>query len=322
MIAHIQNYNASKSLDGQGLACPVREENLMIRPLILKTTPLNIRTARVVAVVAALTFSLTAMAQDEPSLEVVTVNDQPYTLNLVGNIINQLPDNIRQQPIDAYYDSIIDDIIDTKLSADAARQSGLAEKPLLKEIATRAFERVLAEAWLNDELNRRITDDMIAQRYSDLIADTESRTETKASHILVDNEAAALAVITRLDQGEDFAAIAKEVSTGPSGPNGGELGYFRRGDMVPSFELASFNLDVGTYTKTPVQTRFGWHVIQVSDRRVADAPLLAEVEDELRSSLSVKIISTIINDLRANANIKRLSLDEVRAAEKTRQSGN
>jgi len=289
----------------------------MTRPLFL-----NNKMPRLLAMLTALTLSWTAMAQDEASLEVLTINDQPYTLNLVGNIINQLPDNIRQQPIDAYYDSIIDDIIDTKLSADAARQSGLAEKPLLKEIAMRAYERVIAEAWLNEELNRRITDDMIAQSYNDLLADTESRTETKASHILVDSEADAMAVIARLDQGEDFAAIAKEVSTGPSGPNGGALGYFRRGDMVPSFELASFNLEVGTYTKTPVQTRFGWHVIQVSDRRVADAPPLADIEDQLRSSVSVKIIGTIISELRAKASITRLTLDDVRAADNARQSGN
>jgi len=317
MIAHRQNYNADKSFDGQGLARPALKENVMTRPLFL-----NNKMPRLMAMLTALTLSSTAMAQDDASLEVLTINDQPYTLNLVGNIINQLPDNIRQQPIDAYYDSIIDDIIDTKLSADAARQSGLAEKPLVKEIAMRAYERVIAEAWLNEELNRRITDDMIAQSYNDLLADTESRTETKASHILVDSEADAMAVIARLDQGEDFAAIAKEVSTGPSGPNGGALGYFRRGDMVPSFELASFNLEVGTYTKTPVQTRFGWHVIQVSDRRVADAPPLADIEDQLRSSVSVKIIGTIISELRAKASITRLTLDDVRAADNARQSGN
>jgi peptidyl-prolyl cis-trans isomerase C len=317
MIAHRQNYNADKSFDGQGLARTALKENVMTRPLFL-----NNKMPRLLAMLTALTLSWTAMAQDEASLEVLTINDQPYTLNLVGNIINQLPDNIRQQPIDAYYDSIIDDIIDTKLSADAARQSGLAEKPLLKEIAMRAYERVIAEAWLNEELNRRITDDMIAQSYNDLLADTESRTETKASHILVDSEADAMAVIARLDQGEEFAAIAKEVSTGPSGPNGGALGYFRRGDMVPSFELASFNLEVGTYTKTPVQTRFGWHVIQVSDRRVADAPPLADIEDQLRSSVSVKIIGTIISELRAKASITRLTLDDVRAADNARQSGN
>ena len=261
------------------------------------------------------------MAQ-ETSLEVLTINGQGFTLNLVGSIINQLPDNVRNQPIDVYYDSVIDDIVDTKLTANAAREQGLADNPLLKEIAERAYDRVIAEAWLNDALNSRITDDMINQSYNDLVADTASRTETRARHILLDNQDEALAAIKRLDGGEDFAALAKELSTGPSGPNGGELGYFRRGAMVPSFEVASFALEIGAYSQEPVQTQFGWHVIKVEDRRVADAPPLAEVRDQLRSSISVKIAGSIIADLRAKADIERLSLDDVRAAETARQSGN
>ena len=262
-----------------------------------------------------------AKAQDT-SLEVLTINGQGYSLNLVGSIINQLPENVRNQPIDVYYNSVIDDIVDTKLTANAAIESGLAENPLLKEIAERAYDRVIAEAWLNDALNQRITDDMINQSYNDLVADTESRTETRARHILLDSKDAADAAIKRLDAGEDFTALAKELSTGPSGPNGGELGYFRRGAMVPSFELASFAMEIGTYSKEPVQTQFGWHVIKVEDRRVADAPALADVRDQLRSSISVKIAGSIIAELRSQAEITRLSLDEVRAAEEARQSGN
>ena len=266
-----------------------------------------------------------ALAQDQSqdtSLEVLTINGQGYSLNLVGSIINQLPDNVRNQPIDVYYNSVIDDIVDTKLTANAAIESGLAENPLLKEIAERAYDRVIAEAWLNDALNSRINEDMINQSYNDLVADTESRTETRARHILLDSKDAAVDAIKRLDNGEDFADLAKELSTGPSGPNGGELGYFRRGAMVPSFELASFQMDVGSYSKNPVQTQFGWHVIKVEDRRVADAPALADVRDQLRSSISVKIAGSIIADLRSKAEISRLSLDEVRAAEEARQSGN
>jgi len=266
-----------------------------------------------------------ALAQDQSqdtSLEVLTINGQGYSLNLVGSIINQLPDNVRNQPIDVYYNSVIDDIVDTKLTANAAIESGLAENPLLKEIAERAYDRVIAEAWLNDALNSRINEDMINQSYNDLVADTESRTETRARHILLDSKDAAVDAIKRLDNGEDFADLAKELSTGPSGPNGGELGYFRRGAMVPSFELASFQMDVGSYSKEPVQTQFGWHVIKVEDRRVADAPALADVRDQLRSSISVKIAGSIIADLRSKAEISRLSLDEVRAAEEARQSGN
>ena len=266
-----------------------------------------------------------ALAQDQSqdtSLEVLTINGQGYSLNLVGSIINKLPDNVRNQPIDVYYNSVIDDIVDTKLTANAAIESGLAENPLLKEIAERAYDRVIAEAWLNDALNSRINEDMITQSYNDLVADTESRTETRARHILLDSKDAAVDAIKRLDNGEDFADLAKELSTGPSGPNGGELGYFRRGAMVPSFELASFEMEVGSYSKDPVQTQFGWHVIKVEDRRVADAPALADVRDQLRSSISVKVAGSIIADLRSKAEISRLSLDDVRAAEEARQSGN
>ncbi len=276
-------------------------------------------------IMAVATQPMQALAQDsaqDTSLEVLTINGQGYSLNLVGSIINQLPDNVRNQPIDVYYNSVIDDIVDTKLTANAAKESGLAENPLLKEIAERAYDRVIAEAWLNDALNSRINEDMITQSYNDLVADTESRTETRARHILLDSKEAAVDTIKRLDNGENFADLAKELSTGPSGPNGGELGYFRRGAMVPSFELASFEMEVGSYSKEPVQTQFGWHVIKVEDRRVADAPALADVRDQLRSSISVKIAGSIIADLRSKAEISRMSLEDVRAAEEARQSGN
>lgn len=268
------------------------------------------------------TMALQASAQEPSSLEVLSIDGENFSLNLVGSIISKLPDDIRRQPIEVYYDNVIDDIIDTRLTANAARASGLAENPMLKEIAERAYDRVIAEAWLNDELTARITEDMINQSYNDLVADTASRTETRARHILLDTEDAALAAIARLDAGEDFAELAKELSTGPSGPNGGELGYFRRGAMVPSFELASFSLEKGAYSKAPVQTQFGWHVIKVEDRRVADAPALAQVRDQLRSSISVKIAGSIIADLRSKAEIERMPLEEVRASEEQRQSGN
>ena len=260
-----------------------------------------------------------AQAQDEDVLKVLTINGKEFSLNLVGSIVNQLPNDIRQQPLGAYYNNVIDDVIDTHLTAEAARQSGLAENPLLQEIAQRAMDRVLAEAWLNEEINNRITEDMVLKSYNDLVADTESRTEVRARHILVNTEEEDNAAIARLDQGEDFARLAVELSTGPSGPSGGELGYFRRGAMVPSFEVATFDLAKGTYTKTPVQTQFGWHVIYQEDRRVADAPELDDVREQLTNTISVKIAGSIITELRNNAEISQMSFEDVRAAEKARQ---
>jgi len=256
-----------------------------------------------------------AISQETTPPVVLTINGETFTLNLLGNMANQLPDEMRRQPPEELYEGLIDDIIDTKLSADAARSSGLADNPAIREIANRARDRILAEVWLNEEISARITDEMLQQSYDDLVADTESRTEVRARHILVDSRDAAVAAITRLDQGEDFAALAKEVSTGPSGPNGGELGYFRRGAMVPSFEVASFALAKDSYTKEPVQTQFGWHIIKVEDRRVAPAPTFESAQDQLRNTISVKLAGTILSELRNNAEISRLSYEALRASQ-------
>lgn len=269
---------------------------------------------------AAPIFSVEAQEDDDEALTVVTINGEAATLNLVGSIINQLPDELRRQPIESYYDRIVDDIIDTRLTAEAALASELSNNPLLLELAQRASDRVLAEAWLNDEIQDRITDDMIQQRYQELVADTGSRDEIKARHILVGSMEEAEAAIGRLKSGEDFSDLAKELSTGTSGPNGGDLGYFGRGAMVPEFEEASFTLEKGQYTETPVQTQFGWHVIVVEDRRTAPAPQLQDIRDQLINAMSVEVAGTIIEELRSKATIERLDFEQVRDAEAKRRA--
>jgi len=284
----------------------------MVRP-VFSSNPFRLAGLMTGAVMMLASFpALTQDTQDTPPV-VVTINGESFTLNLLGNLANQLPDDVRRQPLDTLFESLIDDIIDTRLSADAARASGVADNPAIREIAERARDRILAEVWLNQEINARITDDMLEQSYNDLVADTESRTEIRARHILVDTKEDALAAISRLDEGEDFAALAVELSTGPSGPNGGELGYFGRGAMVPSFEVASFGLARDSYTKEPVQTQFGWHVIKVEDRRVAPAPSFEEAQDQLRNTISVKLAGVILAELRGKAEITRKSYEEMRA---------
>ena len=161
---------------------------------------------------------------------------------------------------------------------------------------------------------------MIQQRYQELVADTGSRDEIKARHILVGSMEEAEAAIGRLKSGEDFSDLAKELSTGTSGPNGGDLGYFGRGAMVPEFEEASFTLEKGQYTETPVQTQFGWHVIVVEDRRTAPAPQLQDIRDQLINAMSVEVAGTIIEELRSKATIERLDFEQVRDAEAKRRA--
>ena len=254
-----------------------------------------------------------AAAHDEASeLTVATVNGEEVSLNLVSVIIAQLSPEIRSQPISAYYDQVVDDVINTKLLASVAAAEGMEGDPLLAELVERASEQVLAEAWLNRVVRERVTPSMIDARYEEIVADTEGRMEIRARHILVPSREEAEAAIVRLDGGADFAELAQELSEGPSGENGGELGYFGRGSMVPPFEAASFALKKGTHSATPIETQFGWHVIKVEDKRVRPAPELASVREEIINSLSVEQARIIIAEMREGAEITRLSLDEVR----------
>ena len=259
-----------------------------------------------------LMVSVAAAHDEAPELTVATVNGEKVSLNLVSVIISQLSPEIRRQPISVYYDQVVDDIINTKLLASVASTEGMEGDPLLAELVERASEQVLAEAWLNRVVRERVTPSMIDARYEEIVANTEGRMEIRARHILVPSREEAEAAIVRLDGGADFAELAQELSEGPSGENGGELGYFGRGSMVPPFEEASFALKKGTHSATPIETQFGWHVIKVEDRRVKPAPELASVREEIINSLSVEQARIIIAEMRKGAEITRLSLDEVR----------
>jgi len=130
-------------------------------------------------------------------------------------------------------------------------------------------------------------------------------------HILVETEEEAQEIIGLLDEGGDFAQLASERSTGPSGPTGGDLGYFGAGNthMVPEFEEAAFALDVGSYSGAPVQTQFGWHVILVTDKRAVAKPAFEEVADQLREEMANQVISDVIDDLREGVDIQMFNLD-------------
>ena len=265
----------------------------------------------IVITIALISINLPVKAQESPSETILSVNGQDFSLNLLSYVFSQLPDNVRQNPPESNYEIVIDDIIDTKLSADAARKSELADDPLLKEILQRNTDRLLAETWINAEIENRITEEMIKESYDELVIDTDSRVEVQARHILLESKEAAMEIISALDAGADFAKLAEESSTGPSAANGGDLGYFTRGAMVPSFEEASFNLGKGEYTKEPVQTQFGWHVIKIEDRRVPPAPTFEQAYPQLQNVIAVRIADEILNDLRDKADIKRKSFSEV-----------
>ena len=270
-----------------------------------------ILTAGMMTTTASVGWGQSDEAREEMSKVIATIDGDDITLNLVMALISQLPQQYQGQPFERLYDPILDDIIDTRLAAAEAKRSGIADDPLIEELAQRAYDRVMAEAWLSIEIQNRITDEMIEARYKEIAADEDSRTEIRARHILVNTETEAEDIIRRLKEGESFEELAKTLSIGPSGPNGGDLGYFQRGDMVPSFADASFALEVGAISENPVQTNFGWHIIKAEDRRVSPIPPLAEIGVQIGQAMASELASKIADELYEKAKIRRLDLDEV-----------
>jgi peptidyl-prolyl cis-trans isomerase C len=174
----------------------------------------------------------------------------------------------------------------------------------------RITDQILERAFLVEHIEKRLTEKALQESYQKLIAETEKQSEVHARHILVKTEQEAKDLIAELGKGGDFIALAKKHSTGPSGANGGDLGFFRAGQMVPAFSEAAFAMEKGAVSKTPVKTQFGWHVIKVEDRRTAKAPAVDEVREKLVSDLSNKIGNDLIESLRAKATIKILKSGE------------
>ena len=152
-----------------------------------------------------------------------------------------------------------------------------------------------------------MTDEGLQATYQDYLAANPPAEELHARHILVETEEAAREVIALLDGGADFIGLAKERSTGPSGPKGGDLGYFTADQMVPEFSQAAAALEPGLHTAEPTQTQFGWHVIKLDDRRTAAPAAFEEVEPQLRQQLARESVAAIFKDLRAGIEIEIMS---------------
>ena len=255
-------------------------------------------------------FSGSVSAQDR--IAVATLNGETIWLEEVMRAVEGLPQEYRQAPMDSYFDQLVAEVIDTKLAAAAGYESNLNKDEAVAQAMKMAADRILAEAFLSATINSQITDEDIAAAYGAFVADKTSREQVTASHILVETREAAQEIIAKLNDGGDFATLAKESSTGPSGPSGGALGTFGRGQMVPVFETTAFSMPVGSFSAEPVQTQFGWHVIAVSDRSVQPAPVMEEMRAQLSNNLSRQYLGRLLETLRADAAIDMRSFEDIR----------
>jgi len=254
-----------------------------------------------------LTFQSKAEARTLKASEdfvVASINGKPIMESSIKNFHTTLPPQYRQVPYQEIRGQLIERIIEQQLVADAARKRGLHKTPTHKKRIASIERSLLNEAYMSQALNLEITEAKIRDIYQKSIALQPKSTEVRARHILVNTKTEAMEVISRLRNGADFSKLAKNKSTGPSGKNGGDLGYFGPGQMVLPFSKAAFKLNKGEFTNEPVKTQFGYHVIKVEDRRVSGKTTFAEASKNIRANLQEKIFKRIISGLRANAKIE------------------
>ena len=265
------------------------------------------------SILAFLLFSImflkATQAQNIPI--VANVNNEDISLETMIHAMNELPPEIQSQPFMSYYEDLLERVIDIKLFAQEGKKMKLDEEPSVRAAIDFVIEKVLMQAFLSKYVQENIKEENLKASYNNFIADETSREEIKASHILIDTESEAIDVINMLNDGDDFAELAKNKSTGPSGPSGGDLGWFKRGQMVPPFEKAAFSLNKNEITQRPVQTQFGWHVIKIFDKRIPEAPSYENMKSKLIQDLERKIVSKKIQDLRNDALIEKLSSSEL-----------
>ena len=237
-----------------------------------------------------------------------TVNGEEITQADIDLFYQELPDQMKQIPVEQVQNQILDRLIDQQLILGEAKKARLDKRPDIERKLAYEKTKILNESYLEIVLEKEVTPERIREVYNRAIALEKKREEVKARHILVKTEAEALDIINALKRGGDFISLAKERSTGPSGKNGGDLGFFTADQMVPPFSKAAYALRKGETSDKPVQTQFGWHVIKVEDRRLAGARPFEELEPQIREQLVTKAYEKIIQQFRKTAKIEKMNL--------------
>ncbi|WP_412059012.1 peptidylprolyl isomerase [Bartonella sp. DGB2] len=246
----------------------------------------------------------TAASKPADSDAVMAVVDgKALTAGQLDEIAQDMDPNLARLPVEQRRLTVLKIYLDMQALAHAALQDGLDKTPAYEKRMALMRNNVLQQIYFQNMIVDKISDADIKARYDKEMAALPKEEEVHARHILVKTKKEAEDIIKRLDKGENFEDIAKKSSTDGSAAVGGDLGYFSRGQMVKPFEDAAFALKKGGYTKIPVESPFGWHVIKVEDRRQKPLPAFADVKEVLRNMIARERYGEVSKDLRAKLSI-------------------
>ena len=279
-------------------------------------------TLPVVVAAIALAFQPGAHAQTAPTppaTATATPATDPVLARVGGDEIRAsdlaeaaqaLPEELRGMPAQMLYPMLLDQLVDRHAIVLAARKQGLEKDPAVQKQVARATDLAMQNALLSREIAPLLTDDAIKARYDRDFAGKPGEEEVHAAHILVADEDKAKSIVKDVKAGGDFEKLARDNSTDPSAKgNGGDLGFFKKGDMLPEFAEAAFGLKPGAITETPVKTRFGWHVIKLIERRTAPPPAMDQVRDEIRQSLIQEGVTRILAQAKTGLAVEKFNQD-------------
>jgi peptidyl-prolyl cis-trans isomerase C len=271
------------------------------------------RRAAAASVVLALAAAPVAHAAEKDAAKdpvVATVNGDKIMLSELKALQADFPQaRVRAIPLARIYKPLLELVIQIHLLSAEARKTGLAKDPEVVRRVNSYRDRVLRDVYVQRFVNKHITDAALKDAYDKFVKSYKGEQQVHARHILVKSKKEAMAIIEALDKGAKFADLARKKSIGPSKSRGGDLGWFSRKEMVKPFADAAFALKKGEHSKTPVKTQFGWHVIQVTDRRSKPAPTFAKVKAKLRRQLGRKIAVAELDRLEKAAKIVRYNID-------------
>lgn len=246
-------------------------------------------------------------AGDDPV--VARVNGKEIHRSEVISALQQLPAQAQQMKLEDLYPRILENMIAAKLAQDAGYKEKLQDTKDVKAQLKEDEARLVENAYIVKQVEARMTDALLQQKYNEYVKAHPSEEEVRARHILVKTEDEAKDLIKKINGGADFAKLASEQQIDKaSAAQAGDLGYFVKGEMVAPFADAAFAMKPGEVSKTPVKTDFGWHVIKVEDRRMRQPPTFEQAKPQLRQAVGQELARQVVEDLRKSAKIEAFDI--------------
>lgn len=251
------------------------------------------------------------LAKDLNKIVAAKVNNHIISAQDVLNAVNTLPENVKTKPLSEIYPRIINELINKHLITKRAYNEKLDLDQNVLNLIQKNKDSILAKYWLNNYIKNETSEENIKNFYNEYVISFKEYTEVNASHILVKTKNEAVSIINKLKSKSQFSELAKTFSIGPSGKNGGNLGWFGPGQMVKEFEKAAFLIEKGNISQKPIKTKFGFHVIKVNDIRKAKPKKLFEIKKNIIEKITKVSLSNLENKIRKNQDVVIVNFQDV-----------